>query len=203
MIDRRFDWARLNDMSTFLRQRSATGVDAAQIKRADFRSLMDDFFGRTTSDCRLSLAFSGVLCHRISIIIVCPWMFTGFHDEMLTGAMFDTMDTNASGTIDFKELLTGLSTALRGSPEQRLDFYFSLYDMDGSGSIDDDEIYRLLERGHSSMGNMNSESAKGLLDQYGLSDLDADGDGHISHEEFIQAVKKHPEIMKVFGEVVH
>ena len=189
-------------MSTFLRQRSASGANAAQINRADFRSLMDDFFGRTTSDCRLGLAFSGGTA-PLGINVVCLWMFTGFHDEMLTGAMFDTMDANASGTIDFKELLTGLSTALRGSPDQRLDFYFSLYDMDGSGSIDDDEIYRLLERGHSSMGNMNSESAKGLLDQYGLSDLDADGDGHISHEEFIQAVKKHPEIMKVFGEVVH
>ena len=45
--------------------------------------------------------------------------------------MFDTMDKDGSGLIDFKELLTGLSTALRGNPQQRLDFYFGLYDMDG------------------------------------------------------------------------
>eukprot|EP01043_Picozoa_sp_COSAG02_P033333 COSAG02_NODE_2269_length_9270_cov_17.410642_8_plen_118_part_00 len=117
--------------------------------------------------------------------------------------MFDTMDQNESGTIDFKELLSGLSTALRGAPEQRLDFYFNLYDMNGSGSIDEDEIYRLLERGHSSASGMNSQSTKAMLEKHGLADLDADGDGHISHEEFIQAVNKNPEIMKIFGQVVH
>ena len=127
----------------------------------------------------------------------------GFHDEILCGNMFDIMDENESGTIDFKELLSGLSTALRGAPEQRLDFYFNLYDMNGSGSIDEDEIYRLLERGHSSASSMNSQSTKAVLEQHGLADLDADGDGHISHDEFIQAVNKNPEIMKLFGQVVH
>ena len=158
-------------MSTFLRQRSAKGTDAAAINRADFRSLMEDFFG--------------------------------FHDEILTGNMFDAMDRNQSGTIDFKELLGGLSTALRGEPEQRLDFYFSLYDMNGSGSIDDDEIYRLLERGHSSASSMNADTTKTMLEQHGLAELDADGDGHISHDEFIQGIQKKPELMNLFGQVVH
>lgn len=122
-------------------------------------------------------------------------MPVGYHDPILTGNMFDTIDQNQSGTIDFKELLAGLSTALRGSPEQRLDFYFQLYDMDGSGSIDEDEIYRLLERGHTSMHHMGKDSTKAVLEQHGLSDLDQDGDGRISHEEFIQAVKLNPDIM--------
>jgi hypothetical protein len=33
--------------------------------------------------------------------------------------------------------------------------------------------------------------------------LDADGDGHISHAEFIKAVKEKPQIMNLFGQVVH
>ena len=129
--------------------------------------------------------------------------FFGFHDPILTGTMFDTMDKDGGGLIDFKELLTGLSTALRGNPQQRLDFYFGLYDMDGSGSIDEDEIYRLLERGHGSSGRMNSESAKASLQEHGLAGLDADSDGHISHDEFLKAVNDNPKIMEMFGQVVH
>jgi hypothetical protein len=48
---------------------------------------------------------------------------------------------------------------------RRLDFYFGLYDMDGSGSIDEDEIYRLLERGHSSVKNLHQDATKSLLEE--------------------------------------
>ena len=58
----------------------------AEVNRAAFRSLMEDFFG--------------------------------FHDPILTGNMFDSMDKDGGGLIDFKELLSGLSMALRGSPQQ-------------------------------------------------------------------------------------
>lgn len=41
-------------MSSFLRQRSANQDDAAAIKRADFRSLMEDFFGAIDAHCKTS-----------------------------------------------------------------------------------------------------------------------------------------------------
>ncbi len=63
--------------------------------------------------------------------------------------VISAVDKDGSGTIDFKELLCGLSTALRGDATQRAEFYFSLYDMDQSGSIDEDDLYRLLVRVHS------------------------------------------------------
>ena len=168
-----FDWERLNDMSTFLKHQ---GVHS-----------------KGDSDAITRSAFRSLMND-----------FFGFHDSVLTGNMFDTMDQDGSGLIDFKELMTGLSMALRGSPEQRLEFYFQLYDMDGSGTIDEAEIYRLLERGHST-ANMHASGAavQACLDQHGLTNLDANGDGHISHAEFIEAVKEQPEIMRVFGSVVH
>ena len=72
--------------------------------------------------------------------------FFGYHDELLTSNMFDIMDKDNSGTIDFRELLAGLSAALRGDAEQRAEFYFSLYDMNKTGSIDEEDLYRLMVR---------------------------------------------------------
>lgn len=84
-----------------------------------------------------------------------------------------------------------------------MDFYFSLYDMDGSGAIDETEIYRLLERGHETSQHMSGGSAAKMLEEHGLASLDADGDGHVSHEEFLRAVKEHPGALNLFGPVVH
>ena len=45
--------------------------------------------------------------------------FFGFHDEKLTGQLFDVMDADKSGIIDFKELMQGLSmraNALEAAP---------------------------------------------------------------------------------------
>jgi Ca2+-binding EF-hand superfamily protein len=69
--------------------------------------------------------------------------FFGFDDPLLTTSMFDAIDRDGSGTVDFKELLGGLSAALRApTPELKMDFYFSLYDQDQSGVIDRAEVFR-------------------------------------------------------------
>ena len=39
--------------------------------------------------------------------------------------------------------------------------------------------------------------------EHGLAGLDADSDGHISHDEFLKAVNDNPKIMEMFGQVVH
>ena len=66
------------------------------------------------------------------------------------------VDKDGSGTIDMRELLTGLSTALRGDATQRAEFYFSLYDTDKSGCLEEDELYRLLVRVHQRARNRTS-----------------------------------------------
>lgn len=116
---------------------------------------------------------------------------------------FDLIDRDKSGVVNFKELLTGLSSAVSGTPQQKLDFYFNLYDMDGSGAIEQTEINRLLERGHETSQYMSGGSAAKVLEEYGLTSLDTDGDGHVSHEEFLRAVKENPGALELFGPVVH
>ena len=39
--------------------------------------------------------------------------------------------------------------------------------------------------------------------EHGLAGLDADSNGHISHDEFLKAVNDNPKIMEMFGQVVH
>ena len=45
--------------------------------------------------------------------------------------------------------VSGLSQVMAGSIESKAAFYFSLYDMDGSGEIDREELLRVCNSWHS------------------------------------------------------
>ncbi|XP_010165810.1 guanylyl cyclase-activating protein 1-like, partial [Antrostomus carolinensis] len=59
--------------------------------------------------------------------------------------MFRTFDMNKDGYIDFMEYVAALSLVLRGKMEQKLRWYFKLYDVDGNGCIDRHELLNIIK----------------------------------------------------------
>lgn len=51
------------------------------------------------------------------------------------------------GYIDFMEYVAALSLVLRGKMEQKLRWYFKLYDVDGNGCIDRHELLNIIKVG--------------------------------------------------------
>lgn len=54
--------------------------------------------------------------------------------------VFARFDADDSGFISLEELFNGLAQVMDGSNEEKSNFYFDLYDMDGGGSIEADEV---------------------------------------------------------------
>uniref|UniRef100_A0A5F5PNX2 Guanylate cyclase activator 1C n=1 Tax=Equus caballus TaxID=9796 RepID=A0A5F5PNX2_HORSE len=58
--------------------------------------------------------------------------------------VYNTFDMNKDGFIDFLEFIAAINLVVRGKVEQKLKWYFKLYDADGNGSIDRKELLNIF-----------------------------------------------------------
>lgn len=62
----------------------------------------------------------------------------------LADNIFRAYDSDGNGEIDFKEFMTTLSVASKGTPEQKLKWSFKIYDIDGNGTVSREEARKII-----------------------------------------------------------
>ncbi|XP_062953683.1 guanylyl cyclase-activating protein 3 isoform X1 [Cynocephalus volans] len=58
--------------------------------------------------------------------------------------VYNTFDMNKDGFIDILEFIAAVNLVVRGKMEQKLKWYFKLYDADGNGSVDKKELLNIF-----------------------------------------------------------
>mmetsp|Transcript_19588 Transcript_19588/g.45554 ORF Transcript_19588/g.45554 Transcript_19588/m.45554 type:complete len:520 (+) Transcript_19588:208-1767(+) len=148
----------------------ATQLDTQQIKnlRETFVSLDDNGNGQlTVAEMKNGLAAAG-------ISKVPPDL----------QAIMDAVDSNGSGVIDYTEFLAASLDRKMYLQEDVCWQAFSLFDRDGNGTISNEEL-KLVLQDNEVEENLGASMVANLLQ-----DIDANGDGMIDFQEFMQMMHK-------------
>lgn len=121
----------------------------------------------------------------------------GLSANNFTERIFAAFDSDRAEGIDFMEFVHGLYVlSPRASLEEKARFCFKVYDKDGNGDIEKEELLEVLKFSLSCNSSVRIPEAhiKKLINAT-FAKMDHDGSGGISLEEFIEEATKNPMIL--------
>ncbi|XP_029796745.1 guanylyl cyclase-activating protein 3 isoform X1 [Suricata suricatta] len=109
--------------------------------------------------------------------------------------VYNTFDINKDGFIDFLEFIAAINLVIRGKMEQKLKWYFKLYDADGNGSIDKQELLNIFMAVQALNGQqtLSPEEFTNLV----FHKIDINNDGELTLEEFINGMEKDQNLLEI------
>ncbi|OHS92746.1 Calcineurin B-like protein 8 [Tritrichomonas foetus] len=121
----------------------------------------------------------------------------GLPSTAFTRRIFSAFDTDGSAEIEFDEFILGLSAmSPQATIEEKAQFCFGVYDIDGNGSIEKEELKQILTFSLSGNESVHlSEAQINAVVDSTFKQMDSDGNGGISFDEFLAAANKNPAIL--------
>ncbi|RKP18012.1 EF-hand [Rozella allomycis CSF55] len=106
--------------------------------------------------------------------------------------LFDAFDVNHDKSIDLEEFVQGLNILLKGTPEEKLEFSFRIYDIDHDGFLTKKELQRIMNSMYSTFYNEDqSQRIKEIVERI-FEDIDVNGDNQLTLQEYKLSALKEP-----------
>jgi Ca2+-binding EF-hand superfamily protein len=103
--------------------------------------------------------------------------------------VFRIYDTNGDGYIDFVEFMVVFYILSEGTPEEVLTKLFRVFDVNSDGSISIKEMQRLVADLYGLVKHKDpNQASKELIASTAFKEMDTDGDGLVTCQEFVRAV---------------
>jgi len=131
---------------------------------------------------------------------------TGANLSSYSNFIFNTMDTQSTGTITFEDFASCLSLLLTGSLEDKLRWTFRLYDLNKDGVLSRQEVREVTASIYDLMGHPNGERVKSEASEQiinrkaemAFQRMDLDQDGFVTLEEFLSSCQEDKKMSQSF-----
>ena len=110
----------------------------------------------------------------------------GDQADDVADSMFKVFDIDDSGTMDFTKYMLAINSTGLNSTEDKLKWIFDVFDKDGGGSISSEKIDVLLQGLFEMSGQEFEENDLVNVTKDIMEAIDADGDGEVTKDEFIE-----------------
>jgi predicted ferric reductase/Ca2+-binding EF-hand superfamily protein len=149
------------------------------------------FFGQAWQIRRAFHAISG----KDRLIDYSEWKKAlGIKNSLTSRRMFELVDTDNSGYIDYDEFSKFIITIIQRNIQSRLAFVFKVYDLDGDGYITTDEAKQILQ---SSLAEQDLSLVDDDISELAgvfIRAIDRNRDHKICAEDFVKSVSRFPGI---------
>jgi len=121
-------------------------------------------------------------------------------DDILMDRVFKAFDKDNDSYISPQEWVYGVCLFLNSTLEEKIEYCFTCYDLNGDGYISREEMIHLMKHAivKQSTDEDADEGVKDLVDIV-LKKMDKDHDGRLSSTDFKLAVKEEPLLLEAFG----
>merc|ERR1711893_534877 len=100
---------------------------------------------------------------------------------------------------DFKEFLLAIDVTSSGSPEEKLNWAFSMYDVDGNGWIDLAEMTRIVQSIYKMLGaRLMTDSPEQRAEEI-FRKMDVNCDGKVTRQEFVRCCLHDPKLLELLA----
>lgn len=111
--------------------------------------------------------------------------------------IFNVLDTNKNGIVEFDEFITYLSILSRGTATQKADIAFNVYDYDNDGIVSRADLTRVVESVQALAGNLiATDNVEKRVDYLIERVFQSE---NITRQEFTEGVARDPEILDALG----
>ncbi|KAF9435046.1 hypothetical protein BGZ76_006988 [Entomortierella beljakovae] len=124
-------------------------------------------------------------------------------DDVFLTRLYSAFDTNPNTRgVNFNEFIEGLSVFMKGTPDEKLELSFKLYDIDHVGYITRPGLEKAMTQLHSVVAGSSQDETHQIqeLVKRIFDDLDVDNDGKLSLEEYKLNSMKEPLIVDFLGQ---